>query len=248
MQFELVGTSVRIIGTLHAVPQGVAGWEAPIRQAITWSEQIVLEMTPETGVKMMTATGYPPMSTLVPELIEQLKTIWPAGIAPPADCNLITAWLVACFNGIDSERGVEGLVLEMLAENPRPLIGLESAEDFIAAFDGVLPAEVEQAIRMPLSDAKRNAATFRAFYNAWRNGDRVTMAKLTSAQLPKFGRMQQALYDRRNKAWAARISALASQPTRTLVAVGAGHLCGKNNLLEVLERHHGLKSRRRVAT
>jgi uncharacterized protein YbaP (TraB family) len=88
---------------------------------------------------------------------------------------------------------------------------------------------------------------FRAFYNAWRNADRVTLAKLTGAQLPKLGRMQQALYDRRNKAWAPKISEFTKQSAKTLIAVGAGHLCGKNNLLEVLERGYGLKSKRSPA-
>jgi uncharacterized protein YbaP (TraB family) len=247
MQFDLLGTSVRVIGTLHAVPQGGVGWEAAVRQAVTWSERIVLEMTPESGKSLMISPAYASTSTLNPGLLEQLKSIWLAGVSPMAECNLITAWLVACFNGINSERGVEGLIGEMLDETPRPVIGLESAEDFLAAFDDVSAAEVEKAICMPLSDASRNAAMFRAFYNAWRNADRVTLAKLTGAQLPKLGRMQQALYDRRNKAWAPKISEFTKQSAKTLIAVGAGHLCGKNNLLEVLERGYGLKSKRSPA-
>lgn len=243
MQFDLVGNSVRIIGTLHAVPQGSVGWEAAVQQSVAWADRIVLEMTPETGKKMMSMPGYA-TSSLDPETLKQLKSIWPAAIDPIEECNLITAWLVANLNGIDSERGVEGLIGEMLNENPRPLLGLESAEDFAAAFDGVSSAEIEKAIRMPLSDGSRNAAMFRAFYNAWRNADRVTLAKLSGAQLPKFGRMQQALYDRRNRAWALKISEFTKQSTKTLVAVGAGHLCGKNNLLEVLDRDYGLKSKR----
>ena len=243
MQFDLIGTSVKVLGTLHAVPVGKGEWEAGVRRTVTWAERVALEMTPENGKKMMTAPGYASTSTLSPQLHERLKEIWLAGIGPMADCNLLAAWLVASLNGIDSQRGVEGLVCETLEMAPRPVIGLESAEEFIAAFDGVRPAEVEQAIRMPLADPARNAVLFRAFYNAWRNGDRVTLAKLISGQLPKLGLMQQAVYDRRNKAWAPKIAEFAKESPKTLVAVGAGHLCGKNNLLVVLEQDYGLKSR-----
>ena len=126
-----------------------------MRQAVTWSERIVLEMTPESGKSLMISPAYASTSTLNPGLLEQLKSIWLAGVSPMAECNLITAWLVACFNGIDSERGVEGLIGEMLDETPRPVIGLESAEDFLAAFDDVSAAEVRKrfACRSPTQAA-----------------------------------------------------------------------------------------------
>jgi uncharacterized protein YbaP (TraB family) len=51
--------------------------------------------------------------------------------------------------------------------------------------------------------------------------------------------MRRALFETRNRKWAEIIAREAKSPERTLVLCGAGHLCGPNNLRDVLTDVHG---------
>jgi uncharacterized protein YbaP (TraB family) len=48
--------------------------------------------------------------------------------------------------------------------------------------------------------------------------------------------IRHAILDARNRAWAARLTDSLSRPERTLVVVGALHLCGPDNLIDCLAR------------
>jgi uncharacterized protein YbaP (TraB family) len=72
---------------------------------------------------------------------------------------------------------------------------------------------------------------------AWLDGDLSAVHRI-AVESPMFNLpdIRRAILDARNHTWAARISELLARPERTLVVVGALHLCGPGNLVECLAR------------
>jgi uncharacterized protein YbaP (TraB family) len=70
---------------------------------------------------------------------------------------------------------------------------------------------------------------------AWLHGDLRAVQQI-AVESPMFNLpgIREAILHTRNRAWAARVKALLGRPERTLVVVGALHLCGPGNLIECL--------------
>ncbi len=81
--------------------------------------------------------------------------------------------------------------------------------------------------------------------SAWKAGDDEAIARLLR-EANKDAASQKIfskLFDERNPAMADKIAALASGPEHALIVIGAGHLAGQNNVLDLLKAK-GLQVRR----
>lgn len=121
---------------------------------------------------------------------------------------------------------------------------LETPEDFIAAFADVPAEDLGASLRWRFKEKALVKQRFEQMYRAWRLHDVSKILKLRNANLhPSISR---AIFDLRNERWVPKIADFARSSERTLIVVGAGHLCGRNSLLELLQRDHDLTSARTV--
>ena len=83
---------------------------------------------------------------------------------------------------------------------------------------------------------------FAGMLDAWARGDINGIARTFDHDLAASPELQDALIRRRNANWSKWIERRMAQPGSVMVAVGAGHLAGKQSVVEML-RQQGFRVR-----
>ena len=182
-------------------------------------------------------------------LVERLDE---AGLEP-SGFNLFEPWVVmiqiigldVAAAGLDSAQGVETQLLNR-EEDPRPMLGLETARFQLELFDQ-LPVETQIAL---LDDTLRggsdgNADSFDLILDAWEAGDDLLLSELTNpeAQDEHSRLFLERVFTARNYNMADGVAALLQEPKRYFVTIGAGHTIGETGVPELL-RQRGFQVRR----
>ncbi|HET9630554.1 MAG TPA: TraB/GumN family protein, partial [Novosphingobium sp.] len=132
-------------------------------------------------------------------------------------------------NGVDERIGAE------MKRLGRPRIGLETAEAQFRMFDS-LPLDVQKHYLGEVLDGIGTInEELAAIVREWTAGDPAKLAELLNAD-EDDPRMVKALLTDRNKTWASWLQQRLAKPGTVFVAVGAGHLAGKDSVQDVLAR------------
>lgn len=238
MLYQLKGTNTRIIGTLHRVPTGMNSWMPRVLEQCNWAQEFAVEMRLANAPAIFSTPTIRTVSLLPSNLRAKLKGYWPAHLGPFEDANLVGATLLASIVDVPADPGVEFIVEDSAADG-RHIFELEDASDFHAGFADIPASQFATAIRMSLKRTpEHRAGRLRLLYERWEAGGRDELHATLVEELPPA--FKAPMFTSRNAAWAPKIASLARRPARLLICVGAGHLCGPGNILEALERDHGL--------
>jgi uncharacterized protein YbaP (TraB family) len=136
--------------------------------------------------------------------------------------------------GFDSQAGVEQQLLRRASRDGKPVEGLETLDDQLAALDA-LPPQVQRAFLLQtLDEATDIAGRIDEIVGAWETGDTDAM----ETELLDSLRDQPEIYRRvvvdRNRRWAASLAPLLRQRKDYLVVVGTLHLVGPDSLIQHL--------------
>src|SRR5579872_46424 len=225
-------TTIYIFGTFHALDGKSQWFDSSLRRAFEQSDELVLE-------------------TLVPEKPSDVVP-GPAGFRPPS-VTPSASFLATARMAINAgqARGMEvgngaDMVLRRIAEaEGKPVEGLETLQLQVNMFNH-MPTAVPAS--RPKSSASANqmsglSKAMAEMQEAWTRGDQsIFVSKLNElkAASPETYRM---MFTDRNARWADWIRARMQTPGTVFVAVGAGHLAGKDSLLVKLAER-GLPSQR----
>jgi uncharacterized protein YbaP (TraB family) len=227
-------TTIYIFGTFHAL-DGQANWFGErVRDAFEQSNELVLEtVIPEGPKPIALGPGFrPPSMTPSASFLATTRMAINAGRAQGMQVN----------NGAD-------MVLRHVAEaEGKPVEGLETLQLQLDMFNrmpaGPAPAARPKAGQSgdmrPMEGLSKAMAEMQA---AWKRGDQsvfVRMLDQLQAASPETYRM---LFTDRNNRWADWVRARMQTPGTVFVAVGAGHLAGKDSLLVRLAER-GIPSQR----
>jgi len=256
-------TTLYIFGTSHMLPQGVEWLRGPVRQAFAQADTLVLEMVqPENPAvlrPLIMRLGLNPQgTTLSSQLPEKLRAqITQAATQvglPAAALEPMRPWLAATTIavaglqglGLDPSHGVEHVLTSYARSSGKRITGLETAEQQFG-FLASLPEEDQLALlRSSIEDLETLRTEASTLMTSWMRGDIETVGKLMNESLKESPHLAKILLTERNQRWAAWIDQRMDEPGRVFLAVGAGHLAGRDGLIRLLERK-GLKVER-VAT
>lgn len=141
--------------------------------------------------------------------------------------------------GYRSDQGLEQYLLARARDDRKPVHGLETVTDQIRVFDGLDAAEQEALLEQTLAELDSAGQEMDELLNAWRDGSLATLTDKLSASFEGFPGLYEALVIDRNRSWVPELERLAAQPGRHLVVVGALHLVGDHNVVDLL-RERGL--------
>jgi uncharacterized protein YbaP (TraB family) len=254
-------TTVYLFGTIHLLPDNYQ-WRTPkIEQAVGGSQQLVIETIVDEkdpmklfGILMRIgmSPGLPPLVDRVPAakraaLLDAVKN---SGF-PPKTLDNMETWAAAFILlgnqfkdlGLKNDQGVEMTLRSAFAGQGKPIGELESNLEQLTFFDQ-LP---EKAQRELLEGAIEQASTVRTDFNdmltAWVRGDVKAIARSFNRDLAASPELAQALIKQRNANWSKWIEQRMAQPGAVMVAVGAGHLAGRDSVIDLLKRE-GYRVRR----
>ncbi|CAE6805509.1 TraB/GumN family protein [Paraburkholderia nemoris] len=241
MYLQLTGTNVRLLGSMHLFPATSRRTPPWIAEAYDWAESLVFESDPPTILPFLKAPPQGGADQLQPLLSadawNQLQAVWPVEgpLAPLVALRPWAALIVAPTLFQQVVEGVEPRMLRSALTQAKPYQYLETAQEVAASLESISLEAVGTALGMLMSDLDEPQRTLERMHSAWLHGDLQAVHQI-AVESPMFNLpgIRHAILDARNRAWAARVTALLGRPERTLVVVGALHLCGPGNLIDCL--------------
>jgi hypothetical protein len=254
-------TTIYLFGTIHLLPENFQWRTKKFNEAVAGSQQLVVEtiVDDKNPAKLMSAMaslgfagGLPPLSQRVPPakraaLSAAIKKI---GL-PPQALDRMKTWAAALtllsdkFRelGLKGGEGVEQVLRSDFSGVGKPIGELESNTEQLRFFDRLPEAAQRALLEGAIDDSKSMDAEFSNMLQAWARGDVQGIARSFDRDLSESPELRKSLIRQRNTNWSRWIEQRMAQPGAILIAVGAGHLAGKDSVLEMLKKD-GYKVRR----
>ncbi|ADU36969.1 TraB/GumN family protein [Variovorax paradoxus] len=244
MYYEIANTSTRILGSIHLYPRDGAPPPSRIEAAYQWAKKLCIEHNGADFPPLMRLPVGQDLEQLIPPRTWQyLIDLMPPGADLTAlrALKLWGAFLSLARNALDGVDGVEALLQQQASA--ATLMALETAIEVAALFDLMPLDSVVGALDYYGGDRETARRNFQRMHDAWISGDPATLwAVQKDGPLNRDPELYELVFAVRNRRWAERIATIApSEQENTLVIVGAGHLVGTDNLLDLLRaRGHSI--------
>jgi uncharacterized protein len=243
MYLQLAGTNVRLLGSMHLFPATSRRTPPWVAEAYDWAEALVFESDPPTILPFLRADAQQGAGRLEPfvsaDAWRELQALWPTEgpLAPFLALRPWAALIVAPTLFQQVVEGVEPRMMRSALAQSKPFEYLETAANVAAALESIPLDAVGAALDLLMADRGEPQRTLERMHAAWLNGDLDAVQQI-AVESPMFNLpgVRHAILDMRNRAWAARLAQLSGRAQRTLVVVGALHLCGPGNLIDCLAR------------
>jgi uncharacterized protein YbaP (TraB family) len=182
---------------------------------------------PERVPPELLATLAATLTRFNPGPLEQFKTWYVA---------LTLANLATAAAGLDPVTGVEAVLTERAKLRKIPIEGLETVEQQLSYFDVLSEADQRLFLAATLEEVAQAEVRTRELVDDWLAGRTEALAERLNRDFEGSPMLKQMLLGDRNARFADWIAKTMEVPGRVFVAVGAGHLAGPGNMLELLEK------------
>jgi uncharacterized protein YbaP (TraB family) len=133
------------------------------------------------------------------------------------------------------EYGVDQYFFNKATQDKKEVLALETIEDQFNLFDNFSQGNQEKYIRQTIEELDALETSFQKIVAAWKTGDEKTIESLMFESFNDYPELEDQIFGVRNRKWMATIEPLLQKEEDYLVIVGAGHLVGKNNVLQLLQ-------------
>lgn len=245
--------AVYVGGTIHILPVSEFPLPAAFTETYEKSDTLVFEteLPDPTDVgaqqKMIEAMAYTDESTLKDKLsaetftaLDQYLSMFGANAEQLSRFKpgLVATMLIT----MEAQRvnmggeGVDAYFTQLAKRDDKPREYLETIDFQLNMLANMGVGEEERFISETLSTLPEFKEIMRSTINAWREGDSEAIETLV---IDTFKRESPSSFDdvftKRNQNWVPQIEAMFGDDDKEFVLVGAGHLVGKGNVLELLE-------------
>lgn len=239
--FYIVGTSHALRATDYPLPH-------VIDQAIDQCRRFLFECdfkhrSAEWEQKLKVAAHYPKGVTLQSKVSPKTFAILCKISNAPSAYENVKPWAVAEFlygnknaYGISSENGVERYI-QRRAGLSADISGLESPEEHIRVLSDMSDIESEVFLLQTLAYTDRYAKEHGDIVAAYKRGDTHRLISFFNEEEHEAPYIVQRMITKRNANWVPKIEAEMRTGKPTMIAVGARHLCGPYNVVDLLRAH-----------
>lgn len=134
------------------------------------------------------------------------------------------------------EAGVDAYYDEKARADGRQIEGLETVEQQIGFIANMGMDNPDEFLNYSMDDLQELSQLMDNMTAAWREGDMPTLAATMTKQMrEQYPEVYKQLLTDRNASWIPKLEAMMQDPDVELVMVGAGHLAGEGNVLELLQ-------------
>ena len=253
-------TTIYLFGTFHLLPQGKAWRTAQFDKALAAAGELVMEVPnvddPQAVAEATTRLGVfadlPPVTERVPANMKaKLAAMIDEAGLPVGGLDRYKTWFaaLALFSvtfkrlGLAPNSGVESNISGPFRAAGKPVSGLETLEEQFGFFDHLSEDSQRKFLVAVLDSPEETKKQFAEMLAAWSNGDLAGIARSFDDETQMSAELRQVLMAQRNARWADWLKARMEKPGVVFVAVGAGHLAGKDSVEAMLEAR-GLKVQR----
>jgi len=255
-------TKIYLFCTIHLLPDHYQWRTAKFDEALAGSQQLVVEtiVDQKNPAKLMSAMASLAFNTPnLPPLADRVPAARRAALAaavkksgfPPQALDRMETWAAAFILlgnqfrdlGLKGDAGVEAVLRNTFTSQGKPIDELETNVQQLGFFDGLPEAAQRQLLDGAIDASDEMKKDFQGMLAAWSRGDVEGIARTFNRDLAASPDLQEALLKRRNANWSKWIEQRMTQPGAVFIAVGAGHLAGRDSVIERL-KHDGYSVRR----
>ena len=248
-------SEIWLFGSVHVLPRDIRWLNPRILAALEGADEFVTETNVEAEDFSALAWRYgslPEGETLASRLSAEdrarlAQAVDETGL-DPARMDRLRPWFAAlqityayaARRGQSSEAGVESVLGARARARDIPFTYLETPEQQIRVLAD-LPPEVEaHFLSVTLRQVEEGGRALTSLDEPWARGDLDTLSRELDRQWAEAGPViHDALIVRRNRAWADSIAARLEGSGSAFIAVGAAHLVGDENVVQLL-RERGI--------
>jgi len=249
-------TTIYLFGTIHLLPSGIDWLNGPLANALDHSDTLMTELPDlppgEVAAALMRHGTLPADKNLRRMMGEKERGQLEAALTslglPVSLFDSKKPWVAAATlpilqlqkAGYNLESGVENALTKRATELGHARGGLETADFQFGQFDVLNDAQQLEYLGSVLDALPQINAEIATMVTNWSKGDAAALAAQLNADSDSPV-LAEALIFSRNRNWAAWIENRMKQPGTVFIAVGAGHLGGKDSVQDVLSKH-GIKA------
>ncbi len=251
-QIETPNNTVYLLGSIHFLEADSYPLPAAMQAAFQDAENLVLEADVGPGTEAEVAALL--LSAAQPEAGEALAEVLDVetyGFAaqkvqelglPMQMFEQFEPWFLAISLtslellslGFTPEYGVDQHFYEQAQANDKPILFLETVEQQFDLFEQLSIEEQRLFTEQTLAELDLFEDAFNDIVSAWETGDSDRMAGILLEGFEDYPEMQTIFLSDRNQDWAAQILPWLEADEDYLIVVGALHLVGPDNVLELL--------------
>ncbi len=245
--------SVYVFGSLHAARPDFYPLPPPVEDAYRQADELVVEV--DISDQRKVAETLPLLTYAPPDSLDKhvSAAVWKrleaaagaqnnVAVLKPLKPAIVASGLVIgalMRHGYDPNAGIDRHFLASAHADGKPIVELETAEFQAGILGGLTDEEGDSMLGETLDQMRSGEllTTADQLAAAWKDGDNEALGRLLREENrdPASKKIFAKLFDERNPAMAEKIAALAAGPKRALVVIGAGHLSGDNNVLQLLQ-------------
>ncbi|WP_018233286.1 TraB/GumN family protein [Thioalkalivibrio thiocyanodenitrificans] len=241
-----------IMGSVHMLRPDTRWLRPEIGQRFDETAMLVLEIADLQGAEAVTTPivlrkgFYPPGQSLADELspdtferaVSLAEDLGAGGGGfvrmRPWLAGMVLTQLWAASHGYDPGAGVDRYFSRRAAAAGKPVIGLETVEEQMDLLIEGLGDDGETMMKQTLGQLE-DPGYMDALVGGWLKGDMEALEQLMREAFAGFPESHEVLIAARNRRWAEAIGDLLATPGSAFVVVGAAHLVGPDNVLDLLE-------------
>jgi len=244
-------TTIYLFGTIHLLKPGTRWFEAQIKTAFDASDELVLEMIQPAeaeSVKIVMSRAIdpdgPPLSQkLTPKDAAKFRAalkavdIDPDGLEPfePWFASTLVAMAPMQKLGYEPESGAERSLTAAAKAASKKIGALESMEEQIGFFDTLSEDQQIKFLNAAVSEMPKAGKVVKSMIGSWAKGKPDKLAAVMNGGMNTMPEIKRVLLTDRNQRWADWIAKRMKQPGTVFLAVGAGHLAGKESVQAMLK-------------
>jgi uncharacterized protein YbaP (TraB family) len=246
------GGEVTLLGSMHVLRASDHPLPRSVDELIDRAQNIVMELDLDdvdaaAQQRVILATAMLPQGTVLRDVVDEsvYRLVEQTTAELGVDLRMLERfepWFLSVTLldlgmrkfGFQGERGVEGYVLGRARQTGKEIVGLEALEFQIGIFDA-LSADLQQAmLEQTLAELDEAATVMIDMAEAWRAGQLESLSSELLDDFDQFPGLYETLVTKRNSAWIPSLERLLTDGRRHLVVVGALHLVGPDNVVELL--------------
>jgi len=254
--WQVTGQSnvVYLVGSIHLLKPEDYPLAAPIESAFTNARVAAFETDIaqmeglEAMQQILTKAQLPDGETLEQELspgtYQQLTNhVLQAGIPLFLIQSLKPVMAVAMIEqmelaklGADPKNGLDEFFYNRAREAGKRIVPLETLEFQIGLVTDFSKAEGELLVKSTLKEIDNTRQFYAQMVAAWKTGDAAKLENLLNDAMQESPAIYKRLVTDRNQRWVPQIEELLHGNQNAIVIVGAGHLVGREGVVELLKK------------
>jgi uncharacterized protein len=243
-------TTIYLFGTVHVLKDNIKWFDGGVKAAYDASSEIVLEAdisdpASQQGnmMKLAIDPDGPPLSEKLGADNAAYQSVLSGLGIPSTAFDKLEPWAAAITlplvslmkSGIKLDSGVEMTLIAAMKADGKKLMTLETVEEQMGYLDA-LPETVQIAfLKSTVADFPKTGLLTDEMMAVWAKGNPEALGALLNKSMQATPEVEKVLLNDRNARWAEWVEKRMAKPGTVFIAVGAGHLAGKNSVQEKIK-------------